>query len=124
MGNDEGAQFFEEATAGKHGDELVFTRADGHPRQRIHASRGMKRACTRAGINQPATFHDLRRSYASLLINKKTEVEVIQKLLGHADLRMTVRAYAHLLDATISKAVKKNLPSFGLSPTNVRKLQR
>lgn len=122
--NDEGVQFFEEATAGKQGDKLVFTRADGHPWQRIHASRGMRRACTRAGINPPATFHDLRRSYASLLINKKTDVEVIQKLLGHADLRMTVRAYAHLLDATISKAVKKNLPSFGLATTNVKKLRR
>ena len=121
--NDEGAQYFEEATAGKQGDELVFTRADGHPWQRIHASRGMRRACIKAGTNPPATFHDLRRSYASLLINKKTDVEVIQKLLGHADLRMTVRAYAHLLDATISKAVKKNLPSFGLAPTNVKKLR-
>jgi integrase len=86
-------------------------------------TRPMRRACAKAGISPPATFHDLRRSYASLLINKKTDVEVIQKLLGHADLRMTVRAYAHLLDATISKAVKKNLPSFGLAPTNVKKLR-
>ena len=83
----------------------------------------MRRACAKAGISPPATFHE-RRSYASLLINKKTDVEVIQKLLGHADLRMTVRAYAHLLDATISKAVKKNLPSFGLAPMNVKKLRR
>ncbi len=122
--NDEGAQFFEEATAGKQGSELVFPRADGQPWHRMHASRGMRRACAGAGLSPPATFHDLRRSYASLLINKKTDIEVIQKLLGHADLRMTVRAYAHLLDATISKAVKKNLPSFGLAPTNVKKLRR
>ena len=121
--NDEGAHFFEEATAGKKGAELVFMRSDGHAWQRIHASRGMKRASSNAGINPPATFHDLRRSYASLLINKKNDIEVIQKLLGHADLRMTVRAYAHLLDATISKAVKKNLPSFGLAPTRVKKLK-
>lgn len=122
--SDEGAQFFQRASAGKKGDDLVFTRDDGHPWQRIHASRGMKRACKKAGITQHATFHDLRRSYASLLINKKTDIEVIQKLLGHADLRMTVRAYAHLLDATISKAVRRNLPSFGLAPTNVKKLRR
>jgi integrase len=122
--NDEGSRFFEEATAGKKGADLVFIRSDGHPWQRIHASRGMKRACTRAGIDPPATFHDLRRSYASILINKKTDVEVIQRLLGHADLRMTVRAYAHLLDATISKAVKNKLPSFGLAPTRVKTLRR
>jgi len=121
--NDEGAQFFEEATAGKKGAELVFTRTDGHAWQRVHASRGMKRACTIVGLNPPATFHDLRRSYASLLINKKTDIEVIQKLLGHADLRMTVRAYAHLLDATISKAVRKNLPSFGAAATKVKRMR-
>lgn len=121
--NDEGAQFFEEATAGKKGADLVFTRADGHAWQRIHASRGMKRACAIVGLNPSATFHDLRRSYASLLINKKTDIEVIQKLLGHADLRMTVRAYAHLLDATISKAVRKNLPSFGAVATKVKRMR-
>ena len=49
--NDEGAQFFEQATAGKQGAELVFTRADGHPWQRIHGSRGMRRACAKAGIS-------------------------------------------------------------------------
>jgi len=48
-------------------------------------------------------------------------VRVIQELPDHADLRMTRRAYAHLLNATIAKTVKKKLPSFGLDLTNHRK---
>lgn len=125
----EGAQFFESATAGLSSDALVFMRdpiAEGEPAeewQRMHISRGMKRACTAATISPPAVFHDLRRSYGSLMLNRGAEVEVIQELLGHADLRMTQRAYAHLLQSTMAKVVKRKLPNFGLEKTNVRKLR-
>ena len=37
---------------------------------------------------------------------------------------MTLRAYAHLLNRTVAKVVKTKLPSFGLEPSNVRKLER
>jgi integrase len=77
----------------------------------------------RPKIAPPAVFHDLRRSYGSLLLNAGADAEVIQELLGHADLRMTRRAYAHLLNATVAKTVKKKLPSFGLERSNVRKLR-
>ena len=74
--------------------------------------------------HHPRWFHDLRRSYGSLLLNAGADVEVIQELLGHADLRMTRRAYAHLLNATVARTVKKKLPSFGLERSNVRKLRQ
>jgi integrase len=38
--------------------------------------------------------------------------DAIQELLGQADPKMTRRAYAHIADRTLQKAVKK-LPSFG-----------
>ena len=111
-------------TAGKRGDEIVFTRADGSPWYRMQASRYMRDACTAAKIEPPATFHDLRRSYASLLINRGTDAEIIKELLGHVDLRMTWRTYAHLLNRTVAKAVKKKLPSFGLEPSSVTSSER
>ncbi|MGH8317609.1 MAG: tyrosine-type recombinase/integrase [Steroidobacteraceae bacterium] len=118
----EGSEFFDETTAGRAGDELVFPRHDGQPWKRMDASRYMARASVTAKIPPAATFHDLRRSYASLLINRGTDAEVIRELLGHADLRMTVRAYAHLLNRTVAKVVKKKLPSFGFERNNVCKL--
>lgn len=118
----EGKEFFDQVTAGREGNELVFKRADGGRWQRMDASRYMARASAAARIKPPATFHDLRRSYASLLINRGTDAEVIRELLGHADLRMTIRAYAHLLNRTVAKVVKKKLPSFGFERDNVRKL--
>lgn len=119
----EGAQFFEALTAGKAGDALVFTGADGSAWTRMRVSRHMAAACKAAKITPTATFHDLRRSYASLLLNQGAEAEVIQELLGHADLRMTRRAYAHLMQATVAKVVKAKLPNFGLTRGNVRKLR-
>jgi integrase len=113
----EGAEFCDGVTAGKAGDELVFLQESGAEWKRIHASRYMKRACKAAKVDPPAVFHDLRRSYGSLLLNRGADAEVIQELLGHADLRMTRRAYAHLLQRTVAKVVKKKLPSFGLEPS-------
>ena len=101
--NDEGGEFFDRMTSGKRGDELVFARTDGVPWYRMQASRYMKDACAAAKIEPPVTFHDLRRSYASLLINRGTDAEIIKELLGHADLRMTLRTYAHLLIARLRR---------------------
>lgn len=119
----EGVEFFNSVTAGKSGNANVFLRDSGEEWKRIHVSRWMRRACKTAKIAPPAVFHGLRRSYGSLLLNRGADAGVIRELLGHADLRMTRRAYAHLLNATIAKTVKKKLPSFGLERTNVRKLR-
>src|SRR6266446_2438056 len=88
----EGVTFFESAARGKADDVRLF-----EPISRIAISRGMRAACLAAKIAPPATFHDLRRSYGSLLLNAGASTDVIQDLLGHADPRMTRRAYAHLL---------------------------
>jgi len=81
----------------------------------------MRAACVVAKISPPATFHDLRRSYGSLLLNSGAPEAVIQDLLGHADSRMTRRAYAHLKNATLQNAIDKHLPSFGLEDAKPRK---
>jgi integrase len=121
--NDAGVEFFQEATAGREGDALLFTKTDGRVWQRIEVSRQMAKASENAKLKPTATFHDLRRSYASLLINRGTDAEIIKELLGHADLRMTTRAYAHLLNRTVAKVVRKKLPSFGFEAGNIRRLQ-
>lgn len=78
---------------------------------RMDISRGMRAGCKAAEIH-PVTFHDLRRSYGSLMLNSGAPIETIQEALGHADLRMTRRTYAHLRQETVAKAVETHLPSF------------
>lgn len=130
----EGVEFFNQVTAGRTDDAVMFPAANGEEWGRRNSTRAMRAACgwsfnrktkhwvyedTAARLDPPATFHDLRRSYGSLLLNSGAAADVIQELLGHADLRMTRRAYAHLLNRTKQRAVKKHLPSFGFESDNV-----
>jgi integrase len=48
----------------------------------------------RTGIHD-CTFHDLRRTYASRLVNRGVSLSVIAKLLGHGATYVTER-YAHV----------------------------
>lgn len=107
----EGQEFFAAQCEGKKRTDLVFTNV-----YRVKMSRAMAAACKTAEIDPPVTFHDMRRSYGSLLINSGAAIETIQELLGHADPRMTRRVYAHLLQGTLKAAVQKHLPSFNDKP--------
>ena len=50
-------------------------------------------------------FHDLRHSFASSLIMKGVDLTTLKELLGHKDVKMTLR-YAHLAKGHIREAVK------------------
>ena len=50
-------------------------------------------------------IHDLRHTYASLLINNGASIYEVQKLLGHHHISMTER-YAHLLPNTLHQRVE------------------
>jgi integrase/recombinase XerD len=60
----------------------------------------VERAVERAGLNPRITTHSLRHSYATHLLDRGTNLKVIQVLLGHAHLRTTER-YLHVADSTL-----------------------
>jgi site-specific recombinase XerD len=62
------------------------------------------RAIKRAGIPH-ARFHDLRHTFASHLVMKGIDIRTVQELLGHKDMRMTLK-YAHLAPDHVRKAVE------------------
>ena len=58
-----------------------------------------------AGLSD-VRFHDLRHSYASLLVNDGVELLTVGKLLGHTQAQTTMR-YAHLADETLRTATAR-----------------
>ena len=56
---------------------------------------GFRVARTKAGMPW-VTFHDLRRSTATLMLASGAPMGVISKLLGHSSSRVTEQRYAHL----------------------------
>jgi integrase len=81
--------------------EFVF--CDGQGRRLYEVKRSFASACRRAGL-EDLRFHDLRHTFASHLVMAGVSLKAVQDLLGHADLKMTMR-YAHLSQAHLKDAV-------------------
>lgn len=52
-------------------------------------------------------LHDLRHSAATILLAMGVNIKVIQELLGHSDIAITLRVYGHLLPSMQAEAVEK-----------------
>ena len=83
--------------------DYVFTRPDGramHPD--VVRKYGLHPAVKNAGIDQPGKprlrFHDLRHTYASLLIAQGVNVAFASRQLGHTSVSTTLNVYTHLFD--------------------------
>jgi integrase len=59
--------------------------------------RALKPALQKAGI-EPLRWHDLRHTFASLLIRGGANIAFVSRQLGHGSSDITLRVYAHLFD--------------------------
>lgn len=59
-------------------------------------------------------IHDLRHSFASVLVNNGVSIYDVQKLLGHSSIRTTQR-YAHLSSATLFRSVAVADKTYGVA---------
>ena len=74
----------------------------GVHRHHVHESvlqRAVKEAAMRSGIAKRATCHTFRHSFATHLLESGCNIRMIQKLLGHRDLRTTMK-YTHVVSGS------------------------
>jgi integrase len=77
--------------------ELVFATGKGTPLDPpTLRKRHFLRALHRSGLRQ-VRFHDLRHTYAALMISQGENLKFIQSQLGHASIQTTLDRYGHLL---------------------------
>jgi integrase/recombinase XerD len=60
-----------------------------------HINRALKELATTAGITKKLTFHTARHTFATGYLNAGGKVEVLQRILGHADIKTTM-VYVHI----------------------------
>lgn len=82
-------------------------RDPGQPVTTRQLDRACKAAAKTAGLDKPVSMHTLRHSFATHLLERKTDVRVIQALLGHKKLDTTAR-YTRVAIKTLG-AVKSPL---------------
>jgi integrase/recombinase XerD len=93
------------------GRKLIFPNGAGNPDQ--HLLRVVQRIAKRAGGTFHADLHTFRRTYATLF-SGTTEIQTIQYLLGHKDIKTTMRylGVADLNSPETRAAVEKTFSEF------------
>ena len=79
-------------------DNLIFPGELGGPMDQTYMKRHHFRPALKAAGLPPVRFHDLRHSFASILIEQREGLPYIQKQLGHSKPSVTLDIYAHLFD--------------------------
>ena len=82
----------------------VFTDARGRPFHHGRLSSELEKVCKKAGMRR-ITWHILRHTFATQLAMKGVPLHVVQALLGHSTITMTMR-YAHVAPSALRSAVE------------------
>ena len=87
-------------------DDLVFGDIDGTPMDPGTLTHNFARIARRAGV--PGTrFHDLRHTFASLMLLAGVHVKVVSEMLGHSSVAFTLDVYSHVIPGLQEAAGKR-----------------
>lgn len=89
--------------------EYLFEGARGGQYSAASLRKVIRRAAKKAGIKKKVTPHILRHSFATHLLDAKTDLRYIQTLLGHSSIK-TTELYTHVATSGISQ-IKNPLDS-------------
>jgi integrase len=87
---------------------LVFSDPSGKPMRRWWLDRwSLAPLLERAGLPKAVTFHGLRHTCATLMLAGGVHTKVVQEMLGHADVSITLNVYSHVLPGMQDEAARR-----------------
>ena len=84
--------------------DLVFPNSIGRPLEASNVRRRYHGFLDGAGLPR-IRFHDLRHSVATIMLALGEHPKVVQEMLGHSDIRLTMGTYSHVLPGVQEGAV-------------------
>ena len=104
-------QAWQRAYAAELGDKfawhnLLFTSPFGEPISPTNFTRRyFKPLLRRCQISEDFTFHGLRHTHATLLLQQGVNPKIVQERLGHSSIKVTMDTYSHVLPDMQKQAV-------------------
>ncbi len=96
--------------AGKNKNDFLFVSERGGKLTTATPQKIFQKALKKSKIKKEATFHSLRHSFATHLLENGTDIRYIQELLGHQNIR-TTQIYTQVVNPSI-KNIKSPLDIF------------
>ena len=88
-------------------DDLVFSKADGTATDPGTLTHNFARIARKAGL-QGTRFHDLRHTFATLMLMAGIHPKIVSEMLGHSSVSFTLDTYSHVTP-TLQQAAMKRL---------------
>jgi len=92
--------------------DLVFTNAQGYYYSSSTLRKVFRRFLVSIGLPH-MRFHDLRHSAATILLAMKVHPKVVQEILGHSQIAMTLDVYSHALPSMQEDVTRQWDSEFG-----------
>lgn len=91
-------------------DKPVFTAPQGGLLKSANVNYDIKKICELAGIER-FSVHAFRDTFATRCVESNMQVKMLQEILGHTDIQMTLGLYCHVVDS--QKEEQLNAVNFG-----------
>ncbi len=85
---------------------MVFCNIYGGYLDPAHLRQRFDKLLKEAGLPD-VRFHDLRHSAATILLSMGVHPKVVQEILGHSQIGMTMDTYSHVLPSMQQEAMRK-----------------
>ena len=89
----------------KIGDLVFINRRTGEPTKNSTYDTRMYKVCDKADIRH-ISMHGLRHTYATRAIERGIQPKILQKLLGHSSIKITMDKYVHVTEDSFADAIR------------------